>query len=592
MKLKDFVLNIFVLTLLFLFILFFALKNETKTGVVKEIASPNKLCVEFKNQNNSDFVYIDGILDFTQNKANLGFHKLYYMALEKNALEYLNKNVKNKTITIKNYKKTINSDYYADVYVEGQNLANVLLQNGLGIIDPNNNKKYTYSKYQNIYNVKNNFDILKQQNFYILNTKNNIYHKLSCKYAFLIKRPKFIKDVKSYKPCHNCILNNNTKTYHYNFIEEKCYGDICLYFSDFINQKRPNSNCDTKMCKTVLSSINNASSTIDIAMFGYENVFKLESAIINAQNKRHVKVRIVYDLNSKNESYYIDTLKLVSKIKYTKPDNINESNDKLMHNKFIIIDKKEVITGSTNFTDSCINGFNSNILVKIKNKNVANAYSSEFEQMFNGTFHNKKQLNNFESIKLKSFNLNIYFSPKYDVIKNKIIPIVENSKKNIYIPIFYLTHKDLINALIEAKKRNVEIFIIMDATSANHRSSKVDILRSNKIKVKVENMAGKMHTKAMVVDEKYVILGSMNFSLAGVSKNDENILIFENKEIAKDVINYFMYNWERIDEKWLYKTPKPESWDSINSCSDGVDNNYDGFVDRADKFCKTRIRTR
>ena len=85
------------------------------------------------------------ILDFTQNKANLGFHKLYYMALEKNALEYLNKNVKNKTITIKNYKKTINSDYYADVYVEGQNLANVLLQNGLGIINPNNNKKYTYS---------------------------------------------------------------------------------------------------------------------------------------------------------------------------------------------------------------------------------------------------------------------------------------------------------------------------------------------------------------------------------------------------------------------------------------------------------------
>ena len=151
MKLKDFVLNIFVLTLLFLFILFFVLKNETKTGVVKEIVSPNKLRVEFKNPNNNDFVYIDGILDFTQNKANLGFHKLYYMALEKNALEYLNKNVKNKTITIKNYKKTNNSDYYADVYVEGQNLANVLLQNGLGIIDPNNNKKYNYSKYQNIY---------------------------------------------------------------------------------------------------------------------------------------------------------------------------------------------------------------------------------------------------------------------------------------------------------------------------------------------------------------------------------------------------------------------------------------------------------
>lgn len=589
MKLRKIIFNIFILIIIFIFILFIALKNETKLGVVYQILSPNKLCIYFNNnKTNCEVVYIDGILDFKQNKANLGFNKLYYLALEYNILDYLNKNIKNKTIILKNYKKTKDSNYYGDIYIDNQNLAIILLQNGLGIIDPNSDKKYDYEKYQNIYKVKNNFYILKRDNYYILNMKNNIYHKFDCEYVFKIKKPKFIKDAKNYKPCHNCILHEYSKKYKYKFIDEKCYNDICLYFSDFINKKSPTSKCDTKMCKVVLNAINNASSTVDIAIFGYENVPDIEKAILNAQNKRNVKVRIVYDLNSKNESYYKDTLKLISKIKYSKADSINSKDDKLMHNKFLIIDNKEILTGSTNLTDSCINGFNSNILVKIKNKEVASAFQKEFEQMYEGKFHNKKGLHIYENIKMNNFNINIYFSPKYDVIINKIIPLVKNSKKNIYIPIFYLTHKELINALIEAKKRNVDIFILMDATSANHRSSKVDLLRKNKIKVKVENMAGKMHTKAMVIDEKYVILGSMNYSYSGVNKNDENTLILKDERIAKDIINYFMYNWERIDEKWLYKIPKPESLDSINSCFDGVDNNYDGFIDKDDKFCKVK----
>ena len=588
MKLKNIIYYVAILIIIFIFILFITLKHDTKTGNVNRILSPNKLCINFDNKTNCEVVYINGIYNFKQNETNLGFNKLYYLALEENILKYLNTNVKDKKIILKNYMKTKESDYYGDIYIDNQNLAITLLKNGLAIIDPNCYKKYEYSKYQDIYKVKNNFDILKKHNYYVLNTKNNIYHKFTCKYIFDIKKPKIIKDIRNYNPCHNCILKDSIRQYKYKFIDEKCYSDICFYYSNFINKERPSSNCDTKMCKVVLNAINNALSTIDIAIFGYENVPDIEKAILNAQNKKNIKVRIVYDLNSKNESYYNDTIKLISKIKYSTSDNTDSKDDKLMHNKFIIIDNKEVITGSTNLTDSCINGFNSNILVYIKNKNVANAYLTEFEQMYDGKFHNKKNLNNFENIKMNNFDINIYFSPKYDVITNKIIPLVKNSKKNIYIPIFYLTHKELITALIEAQKRNVNIFILMDATSANHKSSKVDLLRKNRIKVKVENMAGKMHTKVMVIDEKYVILGSMNFSFAGVNKNDENTIIFKDKFIAKDIINYFMYNWERIDEKWLYKIPKPESLESINSCCDGVDNNYDGFIDKADKFCKLK----
>ena len=39
--------------------------------------------------------------------------------------------------------------------------------------------------------------------------------------------------------------------------------------------------------------------------------------------------------------------------------------------------------------------------------------------------------------------------------------------------------------------------------------------------------------------------------------------------------------------KWLTKTPRAESVDSIGSCTDGIDNNYDEQIDYKDVGCKS-----
>ena len=49
---------------------------------------------------------------------------------------------------------------------------------------------------------------------------------------------------------------------------------------------------------------------------------------------------------------------------------------------------------------------------------------------------------------------------------------------------------------------------------------------------------------------------------------------------------FFLYQWEKIDNKWLYKNARAEGKDSIGSCEDGIDNNYDGLIDMEDLACK------
>jgi phosphatidylserine/phosphatidylglycerophosphate/cardiolipin synthase-like enzyme len=48
-----------------------------------------------------------------------------------------------------------------------------------------------------------------------------------------------------------------------------------------------------------------------------------------------------------------------------------------------------------------------------------------------------------------------------------------------------------------------------------------------------------MHHKVFIVDEKIVVLGSYNFSQSAEQRNDENVLIVYNEDIAEQYVQEF-----------------------------------------------------
>ena len=165
------------------------------------------------------------------------------------------------------------------------------------------------------------------------------------------------------------------------------------------------------------------------------------------------------------------------------------------------------------------------------------------------------------------------------------MPLIKNAKKYIYIPSFVITEKRITEELIKAKNRGVDVKVIADSLNTSTMHSKHKELRSAGIPVKAENYAGKMHSKTMIIDDEYLIIGSMNFSNSGENRNDENMIILNDENAAAFYKKFFMYQWNKIPDKWLKYTPRAEGKDSVGSCSDGVDNNYDGKTDMEDKAC-------
>jgi phosphatidylserine/phosphatidylglycerophosphate/cardiolipin synthase-like enzyme len=151
-----------------------------------------------------------------------------------------------------------------------------------------------------------------------------------------------------------------------------------------------------------------------------------------------------------------------------------------------------------------------------------------------------------------------------------------------------LTDRKFVNELVSAKKRNVEVVVLMDAVAAINFKDRMATLKAANIPVIVENWGGKNHEKTIMIDEEYLIIGSCNFTISGFYKNDENMLVIQNKNIAEFYADYFLYLFNSIDKKYLKYAPRAESFESKNSCYDGIDNNFDGKIDFDDDGCKNK----
>ena len=356
---------------------------------------------------------------------------------------------------------------------------------------------------------------------------------------------------------------------------------LTLYLNNPYRFDFPSDYTRVHACRFLIDEMNNAKKSIDFAIYGIDaqNEFiRTFEAIKNSG----IKIRGVSDSNEKGRISYYDMKQLKGKVDITYD---NQSN--LMHNKFFIVDDKFVLTGSMNITKTGCGGYNSNIVFGIRDDEIIKAYKNEFEQMYNGSFKIDKKDYSVDVKQIDSeTKLGVYFSPKGNVYRKVLKNEILNAKNKIRINIFVLTHKELIKDLIDAKKRGVEVIVLMDALGASRYKEVVSQLRENNIKVKIENWGGKNHEKTISIDNNVLIAGSANFSYSGFMKNDENVLVVKNRKLSEFYNNYFDKLYTSIDDKYLDGFVQAEGIESVNSCFDGMDNDFDGLVDIEDSGCK------
>lgn len=172
-----------------------------------------------------------------------------------------------------------------------------------------------------------------------------------------------------------------------------------------------------------------------------------------------------------------------------------------------------------------------------------------------------------------SFNtlakIEVYFS-LYDDPESIIIKNIDDSKEFINIAMYTFTDREIAQAIIRAKDRGVDIKIYLDRSQVNAKYSKSRYFVNNAIEgIKISSNNYIMHNKFAVIDNKIVITGSYNWTASAGERNDENLLIIDDKNIIEKYQNQFnnlwnnKYNLERyqelISEAGIISLPTPET---------------------------------
>ncbi|MYH07206.1 MAG: hypothetical protein F4146_01295 [Rhodothermaceae bacterium] len=413
--------------------------------------------------------------------------------------------------------------------------------------------------------------------------------------------------------------------------EEK---DIELLLQDPREFNAPADRCDSTLCTSLVELLNRAHSTIDFAVYGARNQTEILEALLKARD-RGVTVRGYMDKDVYNKNYYSSSEMWMHQIGSVRDDLAREQectreytgrpppcsrphgfkgplqclaydlgedqilvaghasrdsfpaiND-IMHNKFFVVDGERVWTGSANLSDSGTGGYNANAVVVMRSKQIAAVYTAEFEQLWNRQGKCSKLRDGVEEFDFGLEKVSTWFSPQDASLRYGVGGLIAKAKKHINVAVFFLTAKYLTADLIDAHRRGVDVRVIIDATAAKNGYSKHEVLREAGIPVRIENWGSKMHMKAASIDGHRLVLGSMNWTSAGESSNDENTLLVESSRLARQFDVYYDDVWQSIPETWQKKNarPDPESPDSGSSCSDGVDNDFDDLADANDPGC-------
>ena len=83
----------------------------------------------------------------------------------------------------------------------------------------------------------------------------------------------------------------------------------------------------------------------------------------------------------------------------------------------------------------------------------------------------------------------------------------------------------------------------LDCRAILDKDTQAEYLRGYGIKAKTYPTEKSMHTKAILIDEKYLILGSHNLTQRGTRTNYEISVLIDKPDIALEFLDYFNQMW-------------------------------------------------
>ena len=260
----------------------------------------------------------------------------------------------------------------------------------------------------------------------------------------------------------------------------------------------------------------------------------------------------------------------------------------LMHSKYVVLDRRVVITGSTNFTASCIHGDaadrrtrgNVNHLLQLDSPQLAELFADDFSRMWgdgpggqpDSRFGLAKQSGPTTRVMVGQTAVDVLFAPHRRSDPNHGLNLISSAlattKQKLDLALFVFSAQDLTAVIAGLQAKGVRLRLLADPGFASRSFSEVlDLLGvaladrhckleagNQPLKQAAEGVGipllargDKLHHKLAVIDDRTVITGSFNWSPSAAHQNDEVLLLIHSPLVAAHFTREMDRLWKGAD---------------------------------------------
>jgi phosphatidylserine/phosphatidylglycerophosphate/cardiolipin synthase-like enzyme len=140
--------------------------------------------------------------------------------------------------------------------------------------------------------------------------------------------------------------------------------------------------------------------------------------------------------------------------------------------------------------------------------------------------------------------LGVCFTPEYGVTPSctqEVVDALNGATKSVLVQAYSFTSAPIAKALVDAKRRGIDVKVILDRSNRTAHYSAATFLAHAGIPMWIDAQHAIAHNKVMIIDGKTVLTGSFNFTKAAEQQNAENLVNINDSTLAEK----YAANWRK-----------------------------------------------
>jgi hypothetical protein len=123
---------------------------------------------------------------------------------------------------------------------------------------------------------------------------------------------------------------------------------------------------------------------------------------------------------------------------------------------------------------------------------------------------------------------------------------LSSPKKTLDVCVFTITDDSAANILIDLHKKGIKVRIITDDDQSASTGSDIQTMKKAGIPLKMDSTPYHMHNKFAIIDGILLLNGSYNWTTTANTKNNENMIVTNNKKLVSAFSTQFEVLWKQF----------------------------------------------